>query len=629
MLKILFPFIQSATIRWYAALTLLLLLAMAGELFGLHLLATTESRLGDVYLRHHAPSYQPDPDIVVVDIDDPSMLAMQKIAGLWVWKREIHGFLLEALAGFAPKAIAFDISFQERDLGSPKSDAFLSDQIREFPHAYQQSLLLDDANSAHAIALADLKDAFAIKNQGKANAKVSMQLPLATERSAWRLGLVNSLVDADGVVRRYRLYADVAGWHLPSLPARVVQDLGFTLPQGADFQMFWPAQGHKRFAYADLFKTLTEERQHLAPGAEAALDQLFRNKIIIIGSSAPGLFDHHLTPLAPGYPGVDILAVAMDNLKNGRSIRQVPPQWPFAAGFGLIALLVLAFRQRLHPGITGGALLILSLAAVYLADQMVAHHWMLPVVTPLIFAWAWFVSAALAGYLRERRTRDRTVSLFGRFLNPEVVRKIVDHGETVESLSGQMRLITVLFSDIRGFTTLAESKAPQDVVNILNRYFERQVEVVWKHGGTLDKYIGDCIMAFWGAPMDDPEHASHAVAAALEMQDNLLAFRQELLAEEDSDLADFDVGIGVHTGTAVVGFIGAKRKLDYTAIGDNVNLASRVEGLTKGIARALVTKETMLACGDNADITFSLRGSFAVKGRAAEVELYEPLRKIP
>lgn len=626
MLKTLFPFIQSATIRWYAALTLLLLIVMAGELFGLRLLTTTESRLGDVYLRHHAASYKADPDIVVVDIDDPSMLGMQKIAGLWVWKREIHGALMEALVSFSPRAVVFDISFQERDLGSPKSDAFLSDQIRDFPHAYQQSLLLEDSTSGDTVALADLKDAFAIKNLGKANAKVHMQLPLATERSAWRLGLVNSLVDADGVVRRYRLYADVAGWHLPSLPARVIQDLGFVLPSGADFQMFWPEQGHQRFAYADLFKKLTEERPSLPPGAEAALDQLFRNKIVIVGSSAAGLFDHHLTPLKPGYPGVDILAVAMDNLKNGRSIRRVAPVWPFCAGLGLIALLVLAFRQRLNPGLTGCALLLLTLGAVYLADQMVAHHWMLPVVTPLIFAWAWFLSAALAGYLRERRTRDRTVSLFGRFLNPEVVRKIVDHGETVESLSGQTRQITVLFSDIRGFTSLSETKTPDEVVKLLNRYFEHQVEVVWRHGGTLDKFIGDCIMAFWGAPVDDPEHASRAVAAAMEMQDNLLAFRQEL-ATEGSDLSDFDVGIGVHTGTAVVGFIGAKRKLDYTAIGDTVNLASRVEGLTKGVARALVTKETMLACGDHTDITFSLRGSFAVKGRAAEVELYEPLRK--
>lgn len=625
MLKKFFPFIGSATLRWYTALTLFLVTMMGVELFGLHLLATTESRLGDVYLRRHAPAYQPDPDIVVVDIDDASMLGMQKIAGLWVWKREIHGFLLEALAGFSPRAVVFDISFQERDLAAPKSDAFLSGQIRDFSHAYQQVLLLQESKSNATVAMTELADAFAIRQPGKTNTRLSMQLPLAIEPSAWRLGLVNSLNDADGVVRRYGLYSDIDGWRLPSLPARVVADLGGKLPPGADFQIFWPAQGHKRFAYADLFKTLTEQRPNLSAEDEAKLGKLFHNKIIIIGSSAAGLFDHHLTPLEPGYPGVDILAVALDNLKNGRSIRRVALVWPMVAGVTMISFLVLAFRRRWHPGITGSALLVLTMGAVYLADQMVEHHWMLPVVTPVIFSWTWFLLAALAGYLRERRTRDRTVSLFGRFLNPEVVRKIVEHGETVESLSGQTRQITVLFSDIRGFTSLSETKIPDEVVKLLNRYFEHQVEVVWRHGGTLDKFIGDCIMAFWGAPVDDPQHASHAVAAAMEMQENLLAFRQELAAE-GSDLSDFDVGIGVHTGAAVVGFIGAKRKLDYTAIGDTVNLASRVEGLTKGVARVLVTKETMLACG-SADLAFSLRGLFAVKGRAAEVELYEPLRK--
>ena len=144
------------------------------------------------------------------------------------------------------------------------------------------------------------------------------------------------------------------------------------------------------------------------------------------------------------------------------------------------------------------------------------------------------------------------------------------------------------------------------------------------------------VMALFGAPVDDPQHAARAVAAALEMQDVLLAFKQELAAE-GAEVADFDVGIGVHSGPAVVGFIGAQKKLDYTAIGDTVNLASRVEGLTKGVARVLVTRETMQACatadgisgGIPDSVHFVPRGAFAVKGRAAEVELYEPVRKLP
>ncbi|MFZ6770956.1 CHASE2 domain-containing protein [Undibacterium sp. Di26W] len=629
MLKKLFPFINNATTRWYAALTLLLVLAMAVELFGLHGLATTESRLGDVYLRHHAPGYKADADIVVVDIDDASMLGMQKIAGLWAWKREIHGFLLESLATLEPRAVVFDLNFHERDQEKPLSDAFLSQQIQQLPHTYIEVLQLKPSAFVADVALQEVRDVFAIKQAGSKGARATLQLPYAIDRKAWRLGLVNSIEDADGVVRRYHLHIDVNGWKIPSLPARVVGDINGHLPAGKDFQLFWPEKGHQRYAYADLFKKLTEEMPDLSPAALAELKQRFQNKIIVIGSSAAGAFDHHLTPLDAGYPGVDILAVAIDNLKNGRSIRDVAAIWPFTIGVCLIVGLVFAFRRRVNPVLTGSLLLVATVLALLLADNMINHHLMLPLATPLVFAWAWFLSAAIAGFLRERRTRDRTVSLFGRFLNPEVVRKIVDHGETVESLSGQTRQISVLFSDIRGFTSLSESKSPDEVVKLLNRYFEHQVEVVWRHRGTLDKFIGDCIMAFWGAPLDDAEHARHAVAAAMEMQANLLAFRQELLAD-GSDLLDFDVGIGVHTGSAVVGFIGAKRKLDYTAIGDTVNLASRVEGLTKGVARVLVTRETVQACAQSKsdfDFDFELRGAFAVKGRVAEVELYEPIRK--
>jgi adenylate cyclase len=180
----------------------------------------------------------------------------------------------------------------------------------------------------------------------------------------------------------------------------------------------------------------------------------------------------------------------------------------------------------------------------------------------------------------------------------------------------------LLFSDIRGFTTLSETRPPAEVVAILNRYFTRQVEVIFKHGGSLDKYIGDAIMAFWGAPLDDPEHAKNAVACALEMADTLLAFKAEL-----GELgASFDVGIGVHSGPAVVGLIGSEIRREYTSIGDTVNLASRIEGLTKQAGRRiLVSRETMEQCRGAFD--FVSCGTFQAKGRAQPVELFEPRRK--
>jgi len=184
------------------------------------------------------------------------------------------------------------------------------------------------------------------------------------------------------------------------------------------------------------------------------------------------------------------------------------------------------------------------------------------------------------------------------------------------------RQVTLLFSDIRGFTTLSETRSPEEVIALLNRYFSLQVDVVFKHGGSLDKFIGDCIMAIWGAPLDDRDHAKHAVACALEMVDTLIAFRRALAAEDSG----FDVGIGVHSGPAVVGLMGAQKRLEYTAIGDTVNLASRIEGLTKDAKRrVLVSKDTRDLCGDAFE--FVSCGTFPVKGRAQPVELLEPKRK--
>jgi adenylate cyclase len=300
-------------------------------------------------------------------------------------------------------------------------------------------------------------------------------------------------------------------------------------------------------------------------------------------------------------------------------MRAAPDYASMALAVVLLALVFTALRLQRNAVETGVALGVVSAALLGAQYAALGAGLLLPVATPLLFAWALYLFGAMLAYLREKRTREQAVRLFSRFLNPAVVKQIVDQGETIESLSGKTRQMSILFSDIRGFTTLSETRPPQEIVALLNRYFSRQVAVVFRHGGTLDKFIGDCIMAFWGAPLEDPHHAEHAVAAALEMEQVLLAFKKEL-GEEGRE---FDVGIGIHSGAAVVGFIGAEQKLDYTAIGDAVNLASRIEGLTKHAhSRILVSRETMMAC--NNAFAFSSRGSYKVKGRTQEVELFEP-----
>jgi adenylate cyclase len=178
--------------------------------------------------------------------------------------------------------------------------------------------------------------------------------------------------------------------------------------------------------------------------------------------------------------------------------------------------------------------------------------------------------------LQEHLERRQAITLFSRFVDPKVVDKLIKDKTLDIEKSSQQATLTVLFSDIRGFTTLSEQRSATQIVTLLNEYFARQLKIIFKHQGTLDKFIGDCIMEFFGAPVDNPTQALDAVNAALAMADELLAFRKTL----PKALQSFDVGIGIHTGPAVVGMIGAQQRVDYTAIGDTVNLASRIEGLS-------------------------------------------------
>lgn len=599
----------------HIAALLLALLALL-ELGGLHVGQALENRLSDVFVRAQAARLQPDPDIVIVDIDEASLARMQADYGRWPWPRAIYAELLPGLLAQQPAAVVFDITFSERDIDRPESDEAFARALQGQEHVYVPSLRLDPKDDSRGVRLADFGPPMGASRSLTAapEARAMLLPPLVLPETLWRTGLVNFVDDDDGVGRRHQLRTDVHGWQFPSLPARVANDLGWTLPADDHLLLHWRGRSGASFehvSFADLHQDLLR-RERRRPVEE------FRDRIVIIGTAASALHDLRLTPLGSRYPGVEVLATALDNLKNGRYMQRAPDWAAPTLAVLLIAALWLAFLTRRHALGIGVALALVSAALLALAWAAVARLWLLPVLVPLAFAWTYYFIGALFEYLREKRARAQAVQLFGRFLDPGVVNRLVERGETVESLSGKHHQISVLFSDIRGFTALSETRPPQEIVELLNRYFSKQVAVVFKHGGTLDKFIGDCIMAFWGAPLADDQHAPRAVACALDMQRALLEFRAELGAAG----ADFDVGIGIHSGAAVVGFIGAEQKLDYTAIGDTVNLASRVEGLTKGVARILVSADTAALCAQQ--FRFVPRGSFKVKGRAQEVQLLEP-----
>jgi len=576
----------------------------------------------DRLVRVQAARSRGDPAIVIIDIDESSLARLQDVAGRWPWPRAIHAELIEGIAAQRPQAIVFDLLFSDIDTLRPDSDALLSESLRRHANIFVPMIRLPPAGDARGAPLRLIAQPLGLIPTPRANveARLSLLAPIALDQDVWRAGAINFMEDADGVGRRYSLHLDAHGYLIPSLPARVANDLGWKTPETPSMLLRWAGDplAYRHVSYADVF-------EDLARGTPARPRDEFAGKIVIIGSAATGLQDLRVSPISSLHPGVEILSTAIDNLRNDRAMREWPVSTGLAIAVALMGGLYAAFARRAQVLKIGAVLLLATLLLATGAYVLVGRGVRAPLIAPLVAAWFMYGAAALGAYWREKAARDRAVGLFGRFLNPSVVRELVDLGATPESLSGQSREISILFSDIRGFTTLSESRPPEEIVRLLNRYFSLQVQVVFRHGGTLDKFIGDAIMAIWGAPVTDDRHAQRAVAAALEMTRVLDEFRRELASEGLAYAQDFDVGIGIHTGPAVVGFIGSAQKLDYTAIGDTVNLASRIEGLTKGVARVLVSRQTKEACGEAFE--FVARGAARAKGRAQDTDLFEPMSK--
>jgi len=602
---------------WLLGLFVLLIL---GDFFVLHGLDVVEHPVQDVLVRTYSEERAPDPDVVVVDVDEQSLAAAQQHLGAgWPWPRSLYADLLQGLYKQGPKAVVFDIYFVDPDNVRPENDQYLIQTAIAKDYVFFPLVRREGADDSVGPPLKVFPPqmGFMAGPSADPDAHIAMVFPLQDLALTGRVGLVNFLQDGDKVGRRYYTYMDAYGWKLPSLPTKVAEALGYPLPDTDSFVLNWRGRvgGVPHVPFYDLYTDLQRQKP------TRAADE-FKGKIVVIGSDASGLGDMHPSPLSANYPGVDTLATALSNLKDGDWIRRSPPWSGALLALVLVFGLGALFARGQGPFKTGVALLVASVLVLGLAFVLLHSRWLLPVTQPLLFGWLFFFSMALAEYLRERRERQMAIGMFGRFLDPRVVDDLVKNKKNLLQEGAKSREVTLLFSDIRGFTTLSESRTPEQVVDILNRYFTLQVDVVFRHGGTVDKFIGDCIMAFWGAPLADPDQAKNAVAAALEMAEVLLEFRKTLGA----DLAEvFDVGIGIHTGPAVVGFMGSANKLDYTAIGDTVNLASRIEGQTKGIARVLVSAATREHCGDAFD--FTERGTYKVKGREQPVLLYEPMEK--
>lgn len=573
----------------------------------------------DALTRLRAEQQIPDPSIVVIDIDDYSMTAMEPDNGSWPWARAVHAELVNWLAEQGAKKIVFDIWFSERDKFRGEQDDYFAETLASHDNIYMPTLLQNSLTPQLDRRLDSYPPLAAIERTAHAdpNAKAQLILPAIGKPEHWRLGLINFAPDADGVARSYSLYREINGWRFYSLPAVVARDLGYALPDQSALRLDWRARKppYPTYSYADVF----------AKAFNAEADERFRDKIVFIGSTASGNHDLRPTAVSAQYPALYMLAVTLDNIKNHQALAYAA--W-WQLGYGGVLLIWLFWRIRSNAPLSSTTMQAVAAAGLLILLSMLAIRSgvLIAVVTPLLAALLLLMAGALMRYLRERDARTEALDLFGRFLDPNVVEQLARDGLTDASLAARHCDITVLFSDIRGFTTLSEKQPAPVIMSLLNDYFSQQVACIFRHHGTLDKFIGDAIMAFWGAPLDDNRHAYHAVAAALDMCDELQRFVSE------KGLSDFDIGIGVHTGPAVVGMLGSEQRYEYTAIGDTVNLASRMEGLTKGVARVLVSQSTRDAClaqcgADGEAFDFIACGEYKVKGRNEPVIVFEPRRK--
>lgn len=575
-------------------------------------LAPLDRTGGDFLLSLQAKGRTPPDNIVLVNIDQASLdhPQMLELAGSWPWARVVHGELVSYLAKQGARAIIFDVSFSEPDVFNLNSDQAFAKAIESSNTPVYLPLVIPEDGMGSV--LKDLPSIMGITRTADADgsARLPLLAPKALPPSTWRTGHINFLMDTDQIGRRAELYRKFSGWSIPSLAGRVAHDQGAAIPNQQNIILHWYGKPFTSISYHDVYlKSLTSD-------ARPSHDLL--NKVIIIGSTAPGLVDFRPTPLGTRTPGQDVLATTLANLQQSDWLVMGSPNWSIALALILICLGAIGVQKGVHPlllGLIGIILSLIFIATAYvLLDKNVQWH----PFSALAISWIALIGLATESFIQEKRRRREAVLLFNRFLDPRVVKQLTSQTNLVDAEASHSQEITVLFSDIRGFTTLSESRTPEEIVSLLNRYFNQMVEVIFEHNGTLDKFIGDAIMAFWGAPVDTPDHAIKAVSAALAMSDRLEMFQKSL----DHP---FEIGIGIHTGDAVVGFIGSSRRLDYTAIGDAVNLASRIEGETKGVARILVSESTRDACGDAFD--FIYYNEVNVKGRAQSVRLFEPRRK--
>lgn len=649
--------------------------SQAGGWLPLPFIDRLDGILYDVRLRLTAPGGV-DPRIVIVDIDEQSLREREAGGeGRWPWPRDRLALLVNRLNDdYNVSLTGFDVIFSERDesSGIRTMDTLANTELKNdvgFQKQYSRIKPLLDLDSQFANSFKDrlIILGYSFLGSGDQQKKGALppevfttaQIPLSIvdpmkrqgftgnlvqlQNSATDGGHINPIVDHDGILRRIPMLVEYEGKYygslslasaralLGSLPLKALnadgQEVtpnsnyfgavealdvgGAILPVDSQLASYIPYRGpYKSFEYISasdvLNKTVAKEK----------LD----GKIVLIGTTAPGLLDLRPTPVGNSYPGVEIQANIITGILDG-TIKHAP-QWSNALNLALIVVLglLLAFILPYLSPLLGTAICVITLSLML---SLNLYSYLQGVVLPLASLLATLFSVYLLnmayGYFVESRNKRLITGLFGLYIPPELVDEMAQNPAKF-SMEGESRKLTILFSDVQGFTSISEGLDAKTLAEFINAFLTPFTKIIYDHRGTIDKYIGDCIMAFWGAPLSDANHARHGLESAFEMLTAIEKLNQEFI---EKGWPPIKVGISLNSGRVSVGNMGSEVRLAYTVMGDAVNLASRLVSITKEYGAAiLIGDET---CKQLPDLIAREVDKVRVKGKELAVTIYEPL----
>ncbi|TAX77311.1 adenylate/guanylate cyclase domain-containing protein [Rhizobium ruizarguesonis] len=537
---------------------------------------------------------------VIVAIDEPSLA---DINAQWPWPRSLHAQLVRQLRTAGARVIGLDIIMAEPS--NPENDDAITKAVGPDVVLAGDETLIETPQSSQLIR--------------------ATPLPQLTEAGAVT-GIASVDLSGDGAFRRIPGYED-------GFAAMLMKASGAApkaLPAGRLIQSFGAARSYPTVSY---YQALDPE--NLLP------PDYFKGRVVLVGLSlqnAPAIDKGGVDAFATPYTvhtgtltsGVEIQATIYDNIRRGLSIAEA--RLPLVAACILISVLLAAATVWRSTGwltIVASAVAVLAFAAASFAGIRFAHVFVSPLGPVVAYVSVAFGQAAF-DYAEERRNKRQIIRAFAQYISPDLVKRLSNDPSQLK-LGGERRTLSVLFSDVRGFTTIAETlkDEPEQLTGLINRLLTPLSDVVMDHGGTIDKYMGDCIMAFWNAPLDDPDHALHAVKASLAMQAAISSLNGELEREAAARGGGphvLKMGVGINTGECIVGNMGSTRRFDYSCLGDSVNLASRLEGASKnyGVALLLGEETARLVAGTYTVIELD---RIIVKGRTVPSPVYTVVHK--